>query len=422
MKRLALLASGVALLTASAAFAQTSDDLLKQLAPAQTNDASQSLSGSLLSLQTATKEEFIARLTSSPARNLGATSPPRTFPPLSRGHEGELSNAVRNLPSAQVAVAFQGSSDALSPEASAMLEALSGALMDSRVASSHFLVGVHTNSVGSDEYNLDLSTLRAKAIVDTLAALHGVSRGRLIPFGFGRIGAVQGQTDEHVQVVNLGASDAEIAPARVATPSPPSAPRRPMRFAQPLPAHARLHPRLHPTFAFLPPHHLTRRDVIVRPAPVDDDETSAPARSVPISATLDSPSVFHGGGGAGGGGAGGAGGAGGGGAGGGGAGGAGGGGAGGGGSGGAGGTGWSDRRLKTDIRRVGTARNGLALYRFKYIWGGPVFVGVIAQEVTAIYPEAVLQGPGGYLRVDYDKLGMRMMTLDEWRGAPADVF
>jgi hypothetical protein len=51
-----------------------------------------------------------------------------------------------------------------------------------------------------------------------------------------------------------------------------------------------------------------------------------------------------------------------------------------------------------------------------------LFVGVIAQEIMAICPEAVSEGPGGYLRVDYDKLGMRMMTLNEWLQAPEHVF
>ena len=46
----------------------------------------------------------------------------------------------------------------------------------------------------------------------------------------------------------------------------------------------------------------------------------------------------------------------------------------------------------------------------------------MAQEVMSVYPEAVLEGPGGYLRVDYEKLGMRMMTLDDWLKVSADVF
>jgi hypothetical protein len=58
------------------------------------------------------------------------------------------------------------------------------------------------------------------------------------------------------------------------------------------------------------------------------------------------------------------------------------------------------------------------LYSFQYVWGGPFYVGVMAQELLSTCPEAVIAGPGGYLRVDYEKLDFRMMTLAEWEAAP----
>ena len=75
----------------------------------------------------------------------------------------------------------------------------------------------------------------------------------------------------------------------------------------------------------------------------------------------------------------------------------------------------SDRRLKQDVKRVGALPNGLPLYSFRYKWGGPTFVGVMAQDVLRVMPEAVLTDPGGFYRVDYAKLGTRMVTLLEWR-------
>lgn len=53
--------------------------------------------------------------------------------------------------------------------------------------------------------------------------------------------------------------------------------------------------------------------------------------------------------------------------------------------------GGSDRRLKTDIRRVGTLDNGLAVYTFRYKAGGPVVMGVMADEVEKLLPHAVLK-------------------------------
>lgn len=72
----------------------------------------------------------------------------------------------------------------------------------------------------------------------------------------------------------------------------------------------------------------------------------------------------------------------------------------------------SDRRLKTDIVRLATLPSGIGLYRFRYIWGGPAWVGVMAQEVLMVRPDAVSRGPMGYLRVDYSKLGLRTTVMD----------
>ncbi|HEX2887170.1 tail fiber domain-containing protein [Vineibacter terrae] len=60
----------------------------------------------------------------------------------------------------------------------------------------------------------------------------------------------------------------------------------------------------------------------------------------------------------------------------------------------------SDARVKTDIVRVGTLDNGLPVYRFRYIDGGPVQLGVMAQDVVALRPDAV-HDIDGVLHVDY---------------------
>ena len=65
----------------------------------------------------------------------------------------------------------------------------------------------------------------------------------------------------------------------------------------------------------------------------------------------------------------------------------------------------SDRRLKTNIKPIGEI-NSLKWYEFDYIWGGPRQIGVMAQEVLKIIPEAVFK-IGRWLAVDYSKLGVR---------------
>jgi hypothetical protein len=64
----------------------------------------------------------------------------------------------------------------------------------------------------------------------------------------------------------------------------------------------------------------------------------------------------------------------------------------------------SDRRVKDDIVRIGTADNGLPLYRFRYI-GDPerrINFGLMAQDVEAFRPEAVFEIDGIKV-VDYGK-------------------
>lgn len=63
--------------------------------------------------------------------------------------------------------------------------------------------------------------------------------------------------------------------------------------------------------------------------------------------------------------------------------------------------GWlSDRRMKTDIRRLGETEGGMPLYEFRYKAGGPLQIGVMAQDVERIMPAAIAEF-GGIKHVDY---------------------
>lgn len=64
----------------------------------------------------------------------------------------------------------------------------------------------------------------------------------------------------------------------------------------------------------------------------------------------------------------------------------------------------SDRRLKENIKRIGTLANGIATYAFNYIGDKAQQFGVMAQEVLGIIPDAVSYGADGYMRVDYGKV------------------
>ncbi len=62
----------------------------------------------------------------------------------------------------------------------------------------------------------------------------------------------------------------------------------------------------------------------------------------------------------------------------------------------------SDIRVKENIRRVGTLDNGLPVYAYNYITGGPTHIGVMAQDVETENPDAVIE-IAGIKHVDYNK-------------------
>ena len=64
---------------------------------------------------------------------------------------------------------------------------------------------------------------------------------------------------------------------------------------------------------------------------------------------------------------------------------------------------FSDIRLKKNIKKISTRPDGLNVYEFNYIWGGGRQVGLMAQEVQGVYPDAVSES-GGYLMVNYSKV------------------
>lgn len=64
----------------------------------------------------------------------------------------------------------------------------------------------------------------------------------------------------------------------------------------------------------------------------------------------------------------------------------------------------SDRRLKTDIKLVGKLDNGLNVYQYRYKSGGPTQIGLMADEVEKVSPDAVATHESGYKMVDYSKV------------------
>ncbi len=81
----------------------------------------------------------------------------------------------------------------------------------------------------------------------------------------------------------------------------------------------------------------------------------------------------------------------------------------------------SDIRAKHDVVLLGHLDNGLGFYRFSYNGSDKAYVGVMAQEVQAVAPQAVVRGDDGYLRVYYDQLGLKMQSFEDWVAAGSKI-
>jgi outer membrane protein OmpA-like peptidoglycan-associated protein len=82
-------------------------------------------------------------------------------------------------------VYFEYNSAKVTDQAREMLDRLGEALASPELRQHRFLIAGHTDAVGTDEFNLDLSYRRAQAVRDYLA-LHGIDRHRIAVKGWGR--------------------------------------------------------------------------------------------------------------------------------------------------------------------------------------------------------------------------------------------
>ena len=116
-----------------------------------------------------------------------------------------------NAPSVNLSVQFEKGSAGLTAGAMQTLNELGKALNQPSLAAYRFRIEGHTDTVGSAEYNKELSDRRAAAVVDYLAATFKVDRNRLEAVGMGEQGLVvptPDQTSEprnrRVAVINIG--------------------------------------------------------------------------------------------------------------------------------------------------------------------------------------------------------------------------
>jgi len=56
------------------------------------------------------------------------------------------------------------------------------------------------------------------------------------------------------------------------------------------------------------------------------------------------------------------------------------------------------------VVRLGERADGLGIYAYRYLWSPVRRIGVMAQEVLGVKPDAVIRHPSGFLMVDYGRL------------------
>jgi outer membrane protein OmpA-like peptidoglycan-associated protein len=88
-------------------------------------------------------------------------------------------------PSVSIRVQFAYDSTELNTETLLALKNLGNALGDPRLAALRFQIIGHTDAVGSEAYNQDLSYRRAMAVLDHMAFYYDLDRARFVAMGLG---------------------------------------------------------------------------------------------------------------------------------------------------------------------------------------------------------------------------------------------
>ena len=116
---------------------------------------------------------------------------------------------VSRLSTMAIDVKFAFDSPELTPSAKEMLTRLATAMSSTELDTFFFLIEGHTDSVGRDDYNLDLSWRRARAVREFLVNQAGIRPERLLIDGKGETDLLDptnpsSQVNRRVEVVNAG--------------------------------------------------------------------------------------------------------------------------------------------------------------------------------------------------------------------------
>ena len=127
---------------------------------------------------------------------------------LSLGERQEIAELAATKPKIDLEIHFDYNSADISKGSVAAVQELGKALSDSSLKGSTFVVAGHTDAIGGEAYNQDLSERRADTIKKYLSEKYGITGSNLVTVGYGKTkpkdaNAPMDPANRRVQVVNM---------------------------------------------------------------------------------------------------------------------------------------------------------------------------------------------------------------------------
>ena len=140
--------------------------------------------------------------------NFVATLRNRKTRSLSLGEREEIAELAATKPRIDLEIRFEYNSADISKNSMTAVQELGKALSDTSLKGSTFVVAGHTDAVGGESYNQDLSERRADTIKKYLTDKYGLTGANLVTVGYGKTkpkdaAAPLDPANRRVQVVNM---------------------------------------------------------------------------------------------------------------------------------------------------------------------------------------------------------------------------
>jgi len=132
---------------------------------------------------------------------------------LSSTEREEIASVAKDKPNIDLEITFDYNSANISAKSLASVQALGRALTSPDLKGSTFVVAGHTDAIGGEAYNQDLSERRADSIKRYLTEKYGINGTDLVTVGYGKTkpkdpGAPMDPINRRVQVVNMDTKSA----------------------------------------------------------------------------------------------------------------------------------------------------------------------------------------------------------------------